>query len=391
MFTIVLSTLLSFPPHSTVLFKDFIQQLKQLPITERTSAVEQYLVEKKTTPIIENETFLHFVWFGKASTVLLSGDLQNWSAHDTLEKIPCGENTFFYSSYTVPPDSRLDYQFIVDGTWGTDPKNPRITPSGYGPHSEAAMPRFKSNPNLIYNANVPHGKIDSMFFKSSNDSIHPREIKLYVPHEYENLSDLPTLYVHDGFEALEYESFNIVLDNLIAAKKISPVIVIFIPPVERGEEYVGSKLRDFTIALCNELVPLIDQTYRTSKNPAQRAMMGISNGGHASFAIVLKRPDVFLNAAGQSSTIAMQLFEIFDCTREHLSSHPPFKIYLDVGHYDIRSPQEGASFLQSNKNFSRELTKNGIAHLYHEFNDGHEWANWRERTEEILIYFFGKK
>jgi enterochelin esterase-like enzyme len=34
------------------------------------------------------------------------------------------------------------------------------------------------------------------------------------------------------------------------------------------------------------------------------------------------------------------------------------------------------------------MKKAGINHSFKIFNDGHEWANWRERIDEILIYFF---
>ena len=120
-------------------------------------------------------------------------------------------------------------------------------------------------------------------------------------------------------------------------------------------------------------------------------MMGISNGGHVSLATVFKRPDVFLNGAGQSSTITLQLLEILDNAVEHLPAHKPFKLYTDVGAYDLDYPGADGSFLSVNREFSAELTKDGIKHVYREVNDGHEWANWRERTEDILKLFFGAK
>jgi enterochelin esterase-like enzyme len=373
-------------------FDTFLLRLKLLPVSGRSAAVEEYLKSAGTTPIIENNSLVHFVWYGKANTVIINGDLQRgWSRPDTLKSIPCGEWSCFYSSYVVPPDTRIDYQFNVDGTWVTDPRNPRITPSGFGPHSELAMPAFISNPNLKPRPNVPRGSIDTLVWKSSDDSLRPRTIKVYKPHGYENLSGLPSLYVHDGFEALEYEHFNTLLDNLIADHTIKPVVVVFIPPVERENEYVGRKQREYTRMLCNELVPLIDRTYRTSRKPEDRGMMGISNGGHLSLATVLKRPDVFLNAAGQSSTITLQLLEILDNAAEHLSTHTPFKLSMDVGTYDLDYPAADGSFLSVNREFSDELTKAGIKHTFREVNDGHEWANWRERTEDILKLFFGTK
>ena len=371
-------------------FEAFLLRLRLLPVAQRSASVDEILKTSRTTPLVENRSLVHFVWFGKARTVVINGDLQRgWSQPDTLESIPCGEFSFFYRSYTVPPDTRVDYQFIVDGKTGTDPRNPRITPSGYGPHSELAMSGFVANPVLNYRPDVPHGTIDSIWFKSGIDSIRSRPVKIYKPNGVSTLTNLPSLYVHDGFEALESENFTNVLDNLIAERKIKPLIVVFVPPVLRGEEYVGRRQRAFTTMLCDELVPLVDKSYPTSRKPEDRGMMGISNGGHVSLATVLKRPDVFLNAAGQSSTITLQLLEILDNAEEHLAKHKPFTLYTDVGAYDLDYPGADGSFLSINREFSAELTKDGIKHVYHEFNDGHEWANWRERTEEILILFFG--
>ena len=374
-------------------FDTFLQRLKLLPIAQRPAAVAELLATSRITPLVENDSLVHFVWFGKAKTVVLNGDLQRgWSHPDTMESIPCGDSlSFFHHSYVVPLDTRVDYQFVVDGTWGTDPRNPRITPSGYGPHSELAMPGFGSNPILKYKPDIPHGTVDSMWFKSGIDSLRPRAIKIYTPSGFQGQPNLPSLYVHDGFAAMECEYFQNVLDNLIADRKIKPLIVVFIPPVLREDEYIGRRQRAFTKMLCDELVPLIDRTYPTSRRPEDRGMMGISNGGHVSLATVLKRPDVFLNGAGQSSTITPQLFEIFDNAVEHRSSHKPFKLYLDVGRYDLDYPGTDGSFLSVNREFSQELTKAGIVHTFCEVDDGHEWASWRERTEEILILFFGMK
>lgn len=373
-------------------FNSLLLRLKLLPIEQRSGAVTQFLASSRTCPIIEGGSIVHFVWFGKAKTVVVSGDLQRgWSAPDTMESIECEGSSLFFRSYFLPPDSRLDYQFVVDGKWGTDPRNPRTAPSGYGLHSELAMPQFVSNPDLVFRPNVPRGSLDSMVWKCKDDSIRQRVIRIYTPNGYGSMTGLPSLYVHDGNEALAHEMFGILLDNLIGDRTIKPILVVFIPPIKREAEYVGSKQRAFTKMLCDDLVPLVDKSYKTSHRPEDRAMMGISNGGHLSLATVLKRPDVFLNAVGQSSTITPQLLEILDNAVEHLTSHRPFGVYIDVGTFDLDYPGADASFLSANRDFSLELTKSGIKHTYREVNDGHEWASWRERTEDILRLFFGMK
>jgi len=84
------------------------------------------------------------------------------------------------------------------------------------------------------------------------------------------------------------------------------------------------------------------------------------------------------------------LFEMLTCSIENKKISPQHKIYFEVGRYDLDYQSAGSTFLQINRGLDQALKKNNISHIYHEFNDGHEWANWRERTEEVLVYFFGK-
>jgi enterochelin esterase-like enzyme len=374
-------------------FEQFTNELKALPISERGSVVQKYVADHPVTPIIEQDSLVGFYWLGKAHSVVINGDLQlGWSRPDTLEPIPCVDDTLFVRTYTIPPDARLDYQLIVDGKTTTDPHNPRITPSGFGLHSEIAMPRFKPNPIRALRRDVPHGSIDSLMFSSRDPLIKPRKVKVYRPPGYEHLSGLSTLYVHDGLEALVWMDYSTVLDNLIEDKRIEPLLVVFVPPVERDLEYLWGRYRQFITALCDELVPLIDRTYKTAHRPEKRAMAGISNGGHLSLITVFKRPDTFLCAAGQSSTITDQLFEALACALKDEKTRLSLRIYLDVGRYDLRNgPTEEFTFLRTNETLHQMMEEHGLKTVFHEFNDGHEWANWRERTGEILEFFFGTK
>lgn len=370
-------------------FAQFLERLRHLPLHERSAAVRVYL-DGKTTPLIESDSVVHFVHLGMASTVVINGDLQNgWSRPDTMNAIPCGETAFFHWTTTVPRDTRVDYQFIVDGQTITDPRNPRITPSGYGPHSELAMPGFRSSRWLAERPDVTRGSFDTLRWVPRDTTIRPRNVVVYRPAGYEKLSKLPSVYVHDGPEANDFGRMSVVLDNLIAADRIPPVVAVLVPPVERQDEYVWAKYRTYRSAVCDDLVPIIDRQYRTAKDPKRRGMMGISNGGHISLVTVMRRTDLFLNVAGQSSTITLQLFEATDAG---LVKGVPkgLRVYTDVGVYDLAGQGDpNYSFLNTNRWYRDELQSRGVQLRYQEFNDGHAWANWRERTAEILEFWWG--
>lgn len=350
-------------------------------------------------PVVEKDSLLHFVYYGRAGSVLLNGNLQRWNDPDTLRRIDCGDASFFYRTYVVPSDARLDYQLIVDGTVSLDPLNPNVTPSGYGPHSEIRMPKFVPTPFRRKDESVPAGTITEINFYRylrpplSRYTIAGRDVKVYLPHGYESMSDLPVVYVHDGIQAIEFADVPVILDNLIAQKKIVPVVAVFIPPVARQHEYLTGGREMYVDALCNELVPMIDKNFRTAREPEKRAMMGISNGGHFTLYTVLSRPDIFRNAGGQSPTISAELLELTQRQSDRNALPPGLKIYLDCGTYDIRryNPVWGdIDFLKSCREYSELLASLRVPHFFKEVNDGHEWANWRERMPDMLIFFFGR-
>ena len=49
------------------------------------------------------------------------------------------------------------------------------------------------------------------------------------------------------------------------------------------------------------------------------------------------------------------------------------------------------TFLAAIEDLHHDLEKRGITHLFNVYQDGHQWANWRERTDEVLVYLFGKE
>ncbi len=365
----------------------FLRHLESRPLTARHEVVEKFFAKHPATPVIEQDSIVWFFYHGPAQVVAVTGDLQHaWSLPDTMTKIGCGDEGLFYRRYIVPPDARVDYKLVVDGREILDPMNPRTAPSGFGDHSELRMPRFTSDRSLRERTGVQKGSLDTLQFVSRNPGIRPRPVLIYTPAGYSDTLWYPTVYVHDGRDAIDFALMPRVLDNLVADGAIRPLIAVFIPPVERSDEYIHARHIAFGDALCDELVPMIDRTYRTSMRPEDRLMMGISNGGHISLRTVLRRPDTFLNAAGQSSTPTHDLFFGIDRALQAEASRPAFRLYLDVGVYDL-GMGEAWSFLEGNRAIHRALLTHEQPHVYHEFNDGHQWANWRERTAEILEWF----
>jgi enterochelin esterase-like enzyme len=371
-------------------FSEFVKSLENAPRGDRASLAASYL-HGRATPIIENDSILTFVWYGQADSVSVNGALQrSWGSPEKMMSIPCGDSThsprLFYRTYVVPSDSRIEYKLIVNGEYRIDSTNLRTTPPGDFVNSEAAMPRFHMSPASKYRPGIPHGTFDSLQFSSKDTTIRARRVWVYLPPGYPRLKHLPVVYVHDGQTAMRWAFFGNIADNLIADGKLPPIVCVFVPAVERELEYVGFKTPEYIDAFCDELVPLIDRTYHTSPNPNHRGVMGISNGGHIALMMAFVRPDCFRLVAGQSSTITPLLRTVL-AIRQRISPLPhPMKIWIDCGTFDII--EDRYNFPVQNRAFSKELTRDGIAHRFLEVHDGHDWSNWRERMPDILRYFF---
>ncbi|MCA0386924.1 MAG: hypothetical protein LCH52_00370 [Bacteroidetes bacterium] len=373
-------------------FLAFTQRLESIPEEKRGEAVKEFLAANPHSPVIEESALACFFWYGKADTVIIKGDIQlAWSSQDTLTPVKCGDSTLFYKICALPADARVDYLYLVDGFEITDPRNPVVTPSGFSSHSQCAMPLFKPDTVRNFRPDVKHGRLDSMKFGDGQTAADKRTIKIYLPAGYDTLKDLPSLYINDGIKALQYCSYKNILDNLIVEEKIAPMIAVFIEFREGDQDFYLNKTDEYTSFICESLMPFIDKKYKTSALPEKRGIAGISAGGHISLLIALKRPDKFLLAAGQSSTLTPFFFE----TVEPLTGKQPqtakWRFWLDVGKFDLLSGTfNNMSFLSSNRLLDKKLTEAKIEHKFTILNDGHQWANWRERTDDILIYFFGR-
>jgi enterochelin esterase-like enzyme len=376
---------------SGVRFSEFLERLRNAPLPARITIVDSYM-EGRRTPVIDGDTILTFIWYGAADTVLINGSIQNaWRQPEQLERIPCSDSlhgvALFHKTYAVPSDARLEYKFVVDGRYELDPHNVRLTPNGDFSNSEAAMPAFHPTPLTAFNEGVRHGSIDSVQWTSADTLIRPRLVKVYLPPGYGAGSGFPSVYVHDGESARRYAFIANILDNMIAARKIPPIVAVFVPSVERREEFAGNKQVRYSRAFCDELVPMITRRYRTARDPVHRGVMGISDGGYIALAMLLARTDVFHCAAGQSSTIHPALSQMLAIRQRYAPLPPTLRLYMDWGRFDIIAGEY--NFPVQNRSFSRELESYGVRHRYREVSDGHDWASWRERMPEIFEYMFG--
>jgi enterochelin esterase-like enzyme len=195
------------------------------------------------------------------------------------------------------------YTLSVDGVQVNDPASKTFF--GYGrPTSGIEIP--EKGVDFYHPKDVPHGEVRSRWYRSGVTG-QTRHILAYTPPGYD--TDLkkryPVLYLQHG--AGEDETgwirqghANFILDNLIAAGKARPMIIV----MEKGYATragapagpVGKGKFDFSVfedVVVKDLIPLIDAAYRTIPHREQRAIAGLSMGAGQAMRIGLAHLDTF--------------------------------------------------------------------------------------------------
>jgi enterochelin esterase-like enzyme len=150
--------------------------------------------------------------------------------------------------------------------------------------------------------NVAHGNVQQVLFPSPSTGTARRAF-VYTPAGYENnpKKRYPVLYLQHGWGEDETAwanqgHANLIMDNLIAAGKTQPFIIVITYGMTNELKWGHMKefkIEPFQTVLVDELIPYVDANFRTIAKPAQRAMAGLSMGGMETHTITLNKPDVF--------------------------------------------------------------------------------------------------
>jgi enterochelin esterase-like enzyme len=208
------------------------------------------------------------------------------------------------------------YGFLVDGVFVNDPG----TDTFFGtskPTSGIEIP--EKGVDFFHAKDVPHGEVRSRWYHSKVTG-QPRRVMVYTPPGYDTdpAKKYPVLYLqHGGGEDetgwAKQGHMHFILDNLIAANKAVPMVVVMekgyatrageapaAPAPGRGMG--GGAFEDVVL---KDLIPMIDATYRTVADRGHRAIAGLSMGSGQAMQIGLTHPDTF-SAVGAFSGVFRQ-------------------------------------------------------------------------------------
>jgi enterochelin esterase-like enzyme len=300
-----------------------------------------------------------------------------------------------------------NYQFNVDGVIAMDPVNPAVK-LGFGAFPPANM--FEIPGDEFEDArSVPHGTVRIETYHSKTLGV-PRTLWMYTPPGYETgTTQYPVLYLLHGAGNIESSWMltgraNYILDNLIAEGKTKPMIVVnplgyvrqgvnlaperpvaapaggaAAAPAGPGGAVGGGQ---FGKDLLDDVIPFVEQKFRTLKDADNRAIGGLSMGGGQTAAIGFANPDKFHSIVIMSAgaTNADQNYPGF--FSDPAATNKKLKLlWLGIG-------KDDALVMASNKALEETLTKTGIKHTYRVTEGRHEWVVWRHHLREVAPLLF---
>ncbi|RYZ32154.1 MAG: esterase, partial [Sphingobacteriales bacterium] len=224
------------------------------------------------------------------------------SAQFAKDQVPMAKDTSGVWSVTVGPikPDIYPYSFKVDDVTVNDPANAYLFPNE---RFKASLVDIPADTPLIHAMkNVPHGTVTFEYYPSLDGSTG--SVVIYTPPGYEknNTKRYPVFYLISGTTDTEETFFkvgrtNLILDNLIAAGKATPMIIVMpygnpaariaeqkgeappADPVPRDGADAANRAKMFETDLLTNIMPFVEKKYRTVNNREGRAIGGFSRGG----------------------------------------------------------------------------------------------------------------
>src|SRR6267142_1703014 len=218
------------------------------------------------------------------------------------------------------PAGAYRYVFVVNGLTVVDTRNPLTSQTNTTVYSLAVVP----GSDVFDTKNVPHGAVASVHYHSTALG-GIRRMHVYTPPGYEMSRDrYPVLYLLHGAGDVDEAWSSVgragfILDNLIAANKAKPMIVVMpaghvngagaalgapVPAAAaQGMPGIGAGPDPFANDFLSDVMPYIEKNYRVLTDRQSRAIAGLSMGGNQTLNIAIPHLDKFAYVGVYSSGV----------------------------------------------------------------------------------------
>jgi len=299
------------------------------------------------------------------------------------------------------------YQLVVDGAQVPDPNSLYF----YGASRWGSGVEVPAKDQDFYALkDVPHGQLrQTLFFSKSANAV--LRCFVYTPPDYEKdpTKRYPVLYLQHGGGEDEtgwgsQGHTDLIMDNLIAAGKSRPFIIVmansYVPgtdfgfgpgstnqppvtnsPYSRAITGPGGRAYNpvaFARMLIEDLIPFVDANFHTLADQPHRAMAGLSMGGMQTRAITLANLDKFSQ---------LGIFSGGSFAPADLTDLDGFKQKIKVAFFSFGGREDrGAVTAKAN---AEALKAAGVNSYYYESPlTGHEWQSWRRSLREFAPLIF---
>ena len=347
----------------------------------------------------------------KAITVQLTGDCVDGVVNMKEDSL----GVWSYTTGKLEPEL-YSYSFIVNGMRMLDPSNIYQNRDVATWTSIFIVSDKKGDKGDLYSVNkVPHGNVSKVWYESPTLKL-TRRMTVYTPAGYDKGKNYPVLYLLHGAGGDENAWSELgraaqILDNLIAAGKAKPMLVVmtngnpntaaapgewdfgmYQPAMGGGGVQLPQAAASMDESFM-DVVNFIEKNYKVAKNKASRAICGLSMGGGHSFQISKRFPNTFDYVGLFSAAISVgqwgdrtPLVERMNTNEEYnkqmaaLFGAKPKLYWIAIGKTDF--------LYQQNADLRKWLDSKGYPYTYRETDGGHIWRNWRIYLTEFSQMIF---
>jgi enterochelin esterase family protein len=357
------------------------------------------------SPEINSDNSVTFrIYAPEANSVKVTGSwMKGWGSSSDLIRNDTG--LFELSTEPLPSEMYM-YNFVVDGITVLDPANVMIVRDGQRNQNIFMVPGDKAG---LYGVNeISHGSLEKVWYNSPVLGLN-RRMYVYTPPGYKQSTDkYPVLYLLHGGGGDEDAWTSLgrapqILDNLMAAGKAKPMIVVMtngnpgdaaapgdapaIKPKSGQEEPFNMGSGKFEESLVKDVIPFIEKNYRVISNKDFRVLTGLSMGGIQTMNLAFKYPDTFSYFGVMSmGLVDMTRFgvtvdeKVRDSDLEKLEKSG-YKLYwIAFGKEDF--------LFQSVLDMKKFLDERNFKYIYRESEGGHIWDNRRIYLSEFTPMLF---
>jgi len=284
------------------------------------------------------------------------------------------------------------YSLLIDGVAVADPGSETFY--GMGRMASGIEVPFEGGEYYALK-DVPHGDIRMKRYYSEV-SRSWRRFFVYTPAGYDTRTDekYPVLYLlHGGGE--DERSWgtqgktDLIMDNLIAAGKAKPMLVVMLDGNMPSAGFNADALKAFEAELMQAVIPFVEDNYRVRKEADSRALAGLSMGGIQTLYAGLYHTDLFAHLGVFSSgwlpfyqKVADDQYEFISKNKAAIDSQLRLLWIAMGGKEDIA--------YQNCQNMLKEFDTLKLKYTYSEYPGGHTWPVWRNNLYHFAQLLFNK-